>query len=234
MKNKKLGKILLCTTLALATPFALAACGKKADDNNTPDTPQEQQQEVRANYVKEVTWPTTSSSVTKTTYQDDDSVRADLVKIMYDESLLRDPAHPEVEPSQQAIEYYTAALTAAINEHIKDTEEGRKVNSELSAKYVYTVTEDMIPNRDNNKTLAQYYDEYFDAYAEKYTADKDWKAVPDSEGIFYTSTATEYVLICFEIDKPTKKITIYELSFSKDGIETAYAEIQAQLQTGNN
>ena len=37
MKNKKLGKILLCTTLALTTPFVMTACGKKSNNNDEPD-----------------------------------------------------------------------------------------------------------------------------------------------------------------------------------------------------
>ena len=281
MKNKKLGKILLCTTLALATPFALAACGNNGDNNKTPEENNEpavqqpvdnnnqsgnenQNQQQNNNqgeennqnmqtesYVKTVVWPT--EHLEKTTFSNDDAVRAALVDIMYDPRVMS-AYEPTMQPGedgydeaytdyQGALAIYRQALTNLINEYIKDTEQGQAVNSEKSHTYTYTVAKEDISNFDEEHTYAAYtglrayFEEYYNAYDALYRAETTkWTAIPDSTGIFFTvnDDRTEDVLISFEYNSTAKTITIHEFSFSKNGIQSAYAEIQKNMENEIN
>ncbi len=238
MKNKKLGKILLCTTLALATPFALVGCSKQANNDNTPDTPQEQQQVTTRNYVKEVTWPSASSQISH--FENDDQIRATLADIMYDPSIMENyrpaPDDPEYNNKnavyQQMLDWYREALSNLINRYIVDSET-QSVNETVSTKYVYSVPESCIENYDQNKALSEYYEEFYQAYSQKYVADSNWQGIDGTDGVFYTvnENRTEDVLISFEYDSSAKTITIYEFSFSKGGIATAYANILENMQS---
>ena len=110
MKNKKLGKILLCASLALATPFALVGCGKQAANNeNNEDNGQENQQGQQQQQQQENGLAITNAksyegaynTYEKNTYTDAAELKADILAMMSGDYDAPEPADlPVIHPDQ--------------------------------------------------------------------------------------------------------------------------------------
>ena len=241
MKNKQLGKILLCTTLALATPFTLVACGNKT--NNQKPNQQEEQQVVTPttitmNYAEPITWPYVLANSTKTAYATDNALRADLTNFVTSEW----GEETNLARAQKI------AMSNLINRYIVDSDDasGGQVNETKSTKYVFSVPTSAIENynsahavtvnagESDQETLTglrAYYEEFYQAYDQKFARqDSGWTAIEGNDaGAYWKTTLTEDIFVGFEYDSTAQTITVYEFSFSGGAIEDAWQTIGNEM-----
>jgi len=205
MKNKKLGKILLCTTLALATPFALAACSKNADnntsDNNEPEIVQPVDDSTKIAYAKEYEGANKDNTTVKT-YTEADGVREDLALVILGEA-------------DQSQEYAVAEfgqdiwdrVVEAVNTMVENDSDVRLTESH---KYIITL--------DEGVNAKEAYDAYVQLYANDDTVWSDVAAMSldfkGAEGVYFTSGQDRDVMMDVTYNTTEGKIYISVFSFT--------------------
>lgn len=216
MKNKKLGKILLCTTLALATPFALTACSKKAAENNTPDNnePEIQQpvvSDVKIAYAKDFEGANTDNTTVKN-YTEISAVKEDLSLIIVGYA---DSTKEKFIAASEGNQAYWNGAMAGVNQMLGD---GTAVHFNESHKYVITLGA-------GDDTKAAY-----DAYVELYANDTNWNDMSEipgyegSKGVYWTTGEARDVMIDATYNTTEGKIYITVLSFDAGAMAEAMGE----------
>ena len=213
MKNKKLGKILLCTTLALATPFALAACGKKAAENNTPDDnePEIQQpvvSDVKIAYAKDFEGANTNNTTVKS-YNGVNAVKDDLCLVVLGEA----DHSKEYIVTNKGQDAWNNAM-GNVDSMLGD---GSAIKLNESHKYVITVGE-------GTKTA-------YDNYVKLYSDDTQvWQSMDPyfegAEGVYYTTSDDRDVMMDVSYNETDGKIYITVLSFDGHAMEAALQSMQ--------
>ena len=193
--KKHLGKIILCTTLALATPFALIGCSKKAANNQTPDN-NEQGQEQQQNAIQYGYAYNGEGTVTPQNYTEAREVKVDLLTDIIggadDEETLN-------------------ALISQIPDNI--------VNVSESKKYVVKLPATAIDEEAYKSTVSAYAAQY-----ENKTPWVNMNTkVENAEGVYFISDANAERDLLMSVDyhfngTEDKNVTIYMLSFAPGSI----------------
>jgi len=220
MKNKKIGKILLCTTLALATPFALVGCGKKAD-NNTPDNSdepnnQQGQQGQQQNSVVNVL----NAKDYEGEYKDKSEVdlaTAEEVKTILTEIT---NGHTVKSGEQNWNNWYEGVDNMIDDEDIK-----------VDSCKKYTIAFDDATQANAAQT----------AYVALYANDNNWHDITalynqynaSARGVYYTTLTDRDVVIGVEYTADADRMMVYTFSFTKNCVASAVEAAMNQNQNQN-
>lgn len=212
MKNKKFGKILLCTTLALATPFALTACGNNANNTKEPDkTPEQetpkteiQEPETNANAVTYGIDYNGAGVKATADYQTADAIKDDLTDII--------SGHQYEKNSVYWNAYHSGVNEMIANSHVRVNE---------SKKYVFALGDEDDATTNYNNYVKLYNDSAVWNDMSKTGID----AYKTAKGIYYQFSADRDVLVCVEktakAENVTGNVTVYVFSFTGNQMKAA-------------
>lgn len=228
MKNKKLGKILLCTTLALATPFALTACSKKAAENNTPDNnePEIQQpvvSDVKIAYAKDFEGANTNNTTIKS-YTEVSAVKDDLCLVVLGEAdhskeyIVTDgQKYPVTGEGAYPAGYGQGVWDNVMQDVDSMLGDGSAIKLNESHKYVITVDKGI--------------ETAFNNYVKLYSDDTQvWQSMEPyfngAVGVYFTTSDDRDVMMDVSYNETENKIYITVLSFTGHAMATVLQNMQ--------